>query len=156
MGKYSFMFYFDWKPYLNRLPDNEARGRFLMALIDYASEGKIYAPDDPVEQLLFDFCKNAIDRDQEKYQLRCQQNAANANKRWQRRDNANACERIRTHANDADMDKDIDMDKDKEHASLSAPAAKAASGHLIRAVQPDAADPEGEERDRRPKVIYTR
>lgn len=137
-----------------RLPD-DARGRFLIALIDYASDGTIYSPDDPVEQLLFDFCRNAIDRDREKYQLRCQQNAENANKRWQKRENANACERIQTHATDADMDKGI-KDKDKESASLSAPAAKAASGHLIRAVQPDAADLEGEERDRRPKVIYTR
>lgn len=81
-SKRSFIFYYDWKQYLSRMKNDEARGRFMMALIDYASEGTIYSPDDPVEQLVFDICKSAIDRDKDKYNLRCQVNAENARKRW--------------------------------------------------------------------------
>lgn len=140
MGKYSFMFYYDWEPYLKMLPNDAARGRMLMAILEYASKGKMLSTNDPVEKLLFAFCKNAIDRDQKKYEQRCMQNAENANKRWEKHKNANAYERIRTHATDADMDKGI---KDKDIGRISP--------------SPGLNDPDGEApRDRSPRITFTR
>ena len=148
MGKYSFMFYYDWEPYLKMLPDDAARGRMIMALLAYASQGEELASDDPVEQLLFAFCKNAIDRDKQKYMERCMQNAENANKRWEKHKNANAYERKRTHATDADMDMDMDMEKDIDRISpsrtLKEPVGEAKDGS------------QAEARRELGKVIYTR
>lgn len=136
------------------LPDDAARGRFIMAVLAYASTGKEYLSDDPIEKMLFVFCKTAIDRDQEKYKNRCLQNKNNIYNYWHGRKNTSEYERIRTNTNNSDMDTSMDMNK--EFSSLSAPAAEAASGHRLRTVQPDADKPEDDERNRRPKVIYTR
>lgn len=90
-GKHSFIFYYDWKEYLKALPDDAARGRLLMSLIEYASEGTLYSAEEPVERLLFDICKRSIDRDKEKYLLRCQMNAENAKKRWRELNEGTTC-----------------------------------------------------------------
>lgn len=139
MGKYSFMFYYDWEPYLKMLPDDAARGRMLMAILEYASQGKTFSSDDPVEQMLFAFCKNAIDRDQAKYEQRCRQNTENINKRWHGQENTNVYERIPTNirSNTNNTDMDMDMEKDIDRISPS------------RALN----EPVGEAKK---KVIYTR
>lgn len=76
--------------------DDAALGRLFRACLEYSSTGKI--PDiEGEERILFPSWKSQIDRDNLKYDARCQKNRENSEIRW----HANAYERMQTDAKDA-------------------------------------------------------
>ncbi len=101
-----FILYMDNKPFFTEVELEDA-GRLICGIFEYKETG---IPPDfsdyPFLKAAFIAIKGALDRDDEKYQKRCEKNRENALKRWGT-DDANACDRIQseqTHAKDADID----------------------------------------------------
>jgi hypothetical protein len=94
-------------------PLNEAeRGRLFTALLIYSSTGA-----EPElrgnERFIFPTMKEQIDRDAKRYTDKCKRQAENAKKRW----DANACQGMPTHANDAkEKEKEKTKTKEKDKA----------------------------------------
>ena len=79
------------------------------AIFYYQIHGEELPYISPLVKMAFLFFKNQFEVDQEKYEIRCDKAKASANKRWNKKDkeDANACERIQTDANNADKRKKI-------------------------------------------------
>lgn len=130
MGKKKgFIIYNDWCDIFEPL-NFEERGRLISSIFDYVN--KDIEPDfeDSGLRISFNVIRNALKRDEVKYEKKCLINAENARKRWEMKHNsgnrdgkkdneskqsdAMEGEGIRTDANCADIDKDTDKDKDKD------------------------------------------
>ena len=125
----SFILYTSDYQLIEGLTD-EQLGQLTRALFTYARDGKIIQLD-PVVRMAFVFIKDKIDRNQAKYQKKCERLRANAQKRWGMQKDANdteACNTIQKHTNecksmqlhtkgclyDSDSDSDSDSDVSKE------------------------------------------
>lgn len=125
----SFILYTSDYQLIEGLTD-EQLGQLTRALFTYARDGKIIQLD-PVVRMAFVFIKDKIDRNQTKYQKKCERLRANAQKRWGMQKDANdteACNTIQKHTNeyksmqlhakgclyDSESDSESDSDVSKE------------------------------------------
>lgn len=125
----SFILYTSDYQLIEGLTD-EQLGQLTRALFTYARDGEIIKLD-PVVRMAFVFIKDKIDRNQTKYQKKCERLRANAQKRWGMQKDANdteACNPIQKHTKeyksmqlhtngclyDSDSDSDSDSDVSKE------------------------------------------
>lgn len=125
----SFILYTSDYQLIEGLTD-EQLGQLTRALFIYARDGKTIKLE-PVVRMAFLFIKDKIDRNQTKYQKKCERLRANAQKRWGMQKDANdteACNNIQKHTNecksmqlhtkgclyDSDSDSDSDSDVSKE------------------------------------------
>lgn len=75
----------------------EQRGVLLTAIMQYQTGGEV--PEmDAVTKMCFGFIRMQLDRDNAKFEAKCQRNAENAKRRW----DANACDRMPENANACD------------------------------------------------------
>lgn len=126
----SFILYTSDYQLIEGLTD-EQLGQLTRALFTYARDGKIIQLD-PVVRMAFVFIKDKIDRNQTKYQKKCERLRANAQKRWGMQKNANdteACNTIQKHTNeyksmqlhtkgclyDSDSDSESDVSKETDN-----------------------------------------
>lgn len=94
----SFILYTSDYQLIEGLTD-EQLGQLTRALFTYARDGEIIKLD-PVVRMAFVFIKDKIDRNQAKYQKKCERLRANAQKRWGMQKDANdteACNHIQKH-----------------------------------------------------------
>ena len=125
----SFILYTSDYQLIEGLTD-EQLGQLTRALFIYARDGEVINLE-PVVRMAFVFIKDKIDRNQQKYQKKCERLRANAQKRWGMQKDANdteaynhiqkhtnECESMQLHANgclyDSDSDSDSDSDVSKE------------------------------------------
>ena len=125
----SFILYTSDYQLIEGLTD-EQLGQLTRALFIYARDGKTIKLE-PVVRMAFVFIKDKIDRNQTKYQKKCERLRANAQKRWGMQKDENdteACNNIQKHTNefksmqlhtkgclyDSDSDSDSDSDVSKE------------------------------------------
>lgn len=124
----SFILYTSDYQLIEGLTD-EQLGQITRALFTYARDGKIIQLD-PVVRMAFVFIKDKIDRNQTKYQKKCERLRANAQKRWGMQKDANdteACNTIQKHTNECksmqlhtkgclyDSDSDSDVSKETDN-----------------------------------------
>ena len=94
----SFILYTSDYQLIEGLTDGQL-GQLTRALFTYARDGEIIKLD-PVVRMAFVFIKDKIDRNQAKYQKKCERLRANAQKRWGMQKDANdteACNHIQKH-----------------------------------------------------------
>lgn len=114
----SFVLYKDSRVFIDRL-DKEQRGDLLAAIFAYVCDGEL--PDfhnDGITQMCFDIIKNYLDRDEKKYQEKCQRNKENIQKRWskvRKQSNTNVYSDKQSNTNATDKDNDTDNDTDKDN-----------------------------------------
>lgn len=125
----SFILYTSDYQLIEGLTD-EQLGQLTRALFTYARDGEIIKLD-PVVRMAFVFIKDKIDRNQAKYQKKCERLRANAQKRWGMQKDANdteACNPIQKHTKeyksmqlhtkgclyDSESDSESDSDVSKE------------------------------------------
>ena len=125
----SFILYTSDYQLIEGLTD-EQLGQLTRALFIYARDGEVINLE-PVVRMAFVFIKDKIDRNQAKYQKKCERLRANAQKRWGMQKDANdteACNPIQKHTKeyksmqlhtngclyDSDSDSDSDNDVSKE------------------------------------------
>ena len=117
--KKSILIYSDFLPKISKLSDEQA-GKLFKGLLNY-SNGITPEFDDILLDYAFEDIKTTIDRDSEKYSLKCLKNKEIAIERERikrERNNTNVNERVRNSTNstdrdiDSDSDKDIDIDND--------------------------------------------
>lgn len=112
MQKKSILLYLDMLPMLESLPPASC-GKVVLALLRYASDGKVPKGFRGAEKMALEFIRAQIDRDTEKYRLRCESNRKNALRRVQKTA-AMAGEGTppQTMAADTDTEKDTEKEKD--------------------------------------------
>ena len=125
----SFILYTSDYQLIEGLTD-EQLGQLTRALFTYARDGEVIKLE-PVVRMAFVFIKDKIDRNQQKYQKKCERLRANAQKRWGMQKDANnteACNPIQKHTKeyksmqlhtngclyDSDSDSDSDSDVSNE------------------------------------------
>ena len=124
----SFLFYYDWANIYEPL-DDIRKAKLITATIRYAKDNTDTRFDDLTLKVLFNVIKDTIDRDAEKYDIKCKINSDNGKRggrpKKQNKPNENEkTERLLTKAKkadidierdkDIDIDIDIDIDRDKE------------------------------------------
>lgn len=117
MKKPSFLVYYDNEVIILRLPDEEA-GKLFKSLFPYGRERiKPDFDESPALAMAFDILSMAIDRDKEKYVMRCEANRENGRKGGRPKKNQTYIEETekseRLFSKPKKADKDMDMDKDK-------------------------------------------
>jgi hypothetical protein len=116
MSKKSTIFYHEWLPLINSLP-NENKIK-LYELIFNINDVELPIINDPHLKSVFDYISNKILNNDSKYKEKCDKARESANARWAKKDDANACEtkkRKETHydnVNDNDNDNDIIKSQD--------------------------------------------
>lgn len=83
MQKKSILLYLDMLPMLESLPPASC-GKVVLALLRYASDGQAPKGFRGAEKIALEFIRAQIDRDTEKYRLRCEANRKNALRRVQK------------------------------------------------------------------------
>lgn len=126
----SFILYTSDYQLIEGLTD-EQLGQLTRALFTYARDGEVINLE-PVVRMAFVFIKDKIDRNQAKYQKKCERLRANAQKRWGMQKDANdteACNPIQKHTKeyksmqlhtkgclyDSDSDSDSDVSKETDN-----------------------------------------
>lgn len=75
-GRSAFLLYYDWVETMQRQLEPTEAWNLLLALVDYSRYGTV--PElEGKPAFAFEFMRGQIDRDNEKYQARCEQNAIN-------------------------------------------------------------------------------
>ena len=111
--KKSILIYSDFLPKISKLSDEQA-GKLFKGLLNY-SNGITPEFDDILLDYAFEDIKTTIDRDSEKYSLKCLKNKEIAIERERikrERNNTNVNERVQVSTNSTDKDIDIDIDID--------------------------------------------
>ena len=124
----SFILYTSDYQLIERLTD-EQLGQLTRALFIYARDGEVINLE-PVVRMAFVFIKDKIDRNQQKYQKKCERNRENIRKRWNKSNTNNTKENERIpndtsvyeripndttrYLYDSDSDSDSDSDVSKE------------------------------------------
>lgn len=96
---------------------DEQLGQLTRALFIYARDGEVINLE-PVVRMAFAFIKDKIDRNQQKYQKKCERNRENIRKRWNKSNtnDTNVYERIPSdttrYLSDSDSDSDSDVSKE--------------------------------------------
>lgn len=117
-NKDTFVFRKDWWDAIKELPKN-VRGEVCEGIVRYAF-GETEAGLGNMAQMAMRFITPQIDRDREKYEMKCEQNRANASGR--RKSQAVANERKRSQANRADAVYDYDNDCDYDNSLSLSPS----------------------------------
>lgn len=112
MQKKSILLYLDMLPMLESLPPASC-GKVVLALLRYASDGQAPKGFRGAEKIALEFIRAQIDRDTEKYRLRCEANRKNALRRVQKAA-AMADQGIPPQAMAADTDTEKDTEKEKD------------------------------------------
>lgn len=120
-----FIVYGDIKAVLDELSDDQVATLF-RGMVDYFVSGK-EPKFSGVLKFVFIPIKQQMDRDSDKYEKKCERNRKSANKRWEREKDANACERMQTHANDANTNAKTNTNTD--------------TGEKTKAEPPESGDP---------------
>lgn len=120
MAKGSVIFRKEWKSAIAGLPDN-VRLEIYEAIIEYGTTGEVYKLS-PSAMIAFNFMKEFVDKDNEKYEALCEKRKAigrkgglaKATKCYQKLPNATKCSKSKQVkqelASVADMDNDMDME----------------------------------------------
>jgi hypothetical protein len=111
-NKKSFLLYTDIFHTVSKLPDEKA-GQLFKHILAYVND-KNPETDDLIIQISFEPIKQALKRDLRKYEDKRQTNRENALARWNKPDDATACDRINTDANHAVSDSVIDNVSDSD------------------------------------------
>ena len=134
----SFILYTSDYQLIEGLTD-EQLGQLTRALFIYARDGEVINLE-PVVRMAFVFIKDKIDRNQVKYQKKCERLRANAQKRWGMQKDANdteacnpmqkhtkVCKSMQLHTNGclSDSDSDSDSDVSKETDNILEPSKEA-------------------------------
>jgi hypothetical protein len=83
MGKRSFVVYYDWFEAMNNIGLSTFQiGSLFEALGTYVTKGNVENIEDQQVNVLFQIFKMVIDRDQKKYNEKCEKMKKNANGRW--------------------------------------------------------------------------
>ena len=126
----SFILYISDYQLIEGLTDVQL-GQLTRALFVYARDGEVIKLD-PVVRMAFVFIKDKIDRNQQKYQKKCERLRANAQKRWGMQKDANyteafnniqkytnECKSMQLHTKgclyDSDSDSDSDVSKETDN-----------------------------------------
>lgn len=107
----SFLMYKDWEEFFSSLTDAQA-GKAIKAAFAFVARAEEPGFKDALHYI-FLMMKNAFERDGMKWEQKCNRNAENIRKRWNK-NNTNVYEHIPTDTNYTDKDKEKDKDKDKE------------------------------------------
>lgn len=123
----SFILYTSDYQLIEGLTD-EQLGQLTRALFVYARDGEVINLE-PVVRMAFVFIKDKIDRNQQKYQKKCERNRENIRKRWNKSNTNNTKENERI-PNDTtrylyDSDSDSDSDVSKETDNILEPSKEA-------------------------------
>lgn len=115
-----FIVHLDTKPQWDMLSDQQAAA-LIRALLSYASNGEQLETEDGMLKIAFSFMSQQIDRDAEKYKAKCDRNAENAKKRWEK-ENADASDHMQADANDANKNNNVNNNpkgkrKEKQEAA---------------------------------------
>lgn len=95
MGKQpGVMLYFDVRPCLARLTAEE-QGRLFNAILNYGEEG-LEPGFDGMLGIAWDFIRPRLERDRERYEERVRQCEEAARRRWEKKTDADAYERMPT------------------------------------------------------------
>ena len=114
----SFILYTSDYQLIEGLTD-EQLGQLTRALFVYARDGEVIKLE-PVVRMAFVFIKDKIDRNQQKYQKKCERNRENIRKRWNKSNTNDTKENERIpndttrYLYDSDSDSDSDSDVSKE------------------------------------------
>ena len=135
----SFILYTSDYQLIEGLTD-EQLGQLTRALFVYARDGEVINLE-PVVRMAFVFIKDKIDRNQQKYQKKCERNRENIRKRWNKSNTNNTKENERIpndtsvyeripndttrYLYDSDSDSDSDSDVSKETDSILEPSKEA-------------------------------
>lgn len=135
----SFILYTSDYQLIEGLTD-EQLGQLTRALFTYARDGEVINLE-PVVRMAFVFIKDKIDRNQAKYQKKCERNRENIRKRWNKSNtndtkeneripnNTNVYERIPNNTtrylSDSDSDSESDSDVSKETDNILEPSKEA-------------------------------
>lgn len=107
MKKDTFILNTDLDEKTQTLSDKEV-GQVFRKILKYVKEEPLPKLEKHLE-MVFSFIKVDLDKNLKKYQDRCEKNKRIAQKRWEE-NNANECERIQTHTNDADNDNEYEYE----------------------------------------------
>ena len=115
-NKGSFVFYTEYREHLSMLPPEQV-GELMFALIDYQETGEV--PDLPKGSALamcFSFIKARMDKDNSKYEEKCERNRSNGKKggRPTKEMDISETEENPTEPQKADNDNEYDNDSDNE------------------------------------------
>ena len=88
---------------------NEEAGKLFKHYLRYINDQNPESPD-RLTALLFEPIKQNLKRDLKKWEGKCESNSLNARARWEKQNNANACERMQSDAKHADKDTVTDKD----------------------------------------------
>ncbi len=83
MGRNSFVIYDDWKVFFDSVSDADA-GKLIKALYAYRENGSIENITQSSIYASYNFMISTIARDEEKYRKKCEANAENIRKRYER------------------------------------------------------------------------
>ena len=135
----SFILYTSDYQLIEGLTD-EQLGQLTRALFVYARDGEVINLE-PVVRMAFVFIKDKIDRNQQKYQKKCERNRENIRKRWNKSNTNNTKENERIpndtsvyeripndttrYLYDSDSDSDSDSDVSKETDNILEPSKEA-------------------------------
>ena len=109
-----FQLFIDNREQFELLSDAQA-GRLMKALFAYAESGELpELEDDQCLRIMFSFLRGNIDREFENYDRRCEQNRANAKKKY-----AVASDRIQEEEKEEEKEKEKEEEKEEEKDSLS-------------------------------------
>lgn len=112
--KRGVVIYENWAPLLRRLPAS-LRGEVVLLVLDYSSTGEQGFTGDPAADMLLAMMYAQVGEDLDKYQERCERNAENARSRFSKEQSqANASERMQSHAIATNKKENINKNKTKE------------------------------------------
>ena len=94
----------------------EQRGFLFTAILAYECGEELPELDD-MTATAFEFIKDDLDANRQRYEAVCEKNRENANKRWQdrKKSDATACDRNRMDANHAEHEHDNEHEHEHEH-----------------------------------------
>lgn len=126
----SFIIYTSYLKIFEQLTDAQL-GQLTRHMLSFAKTGKEPSIEDPLVKLSFAFIKDDIERNQRKYEEKCERLRANARKRWNKKQldseaggdvqkHANVCKCLQMHANaQIAMHNDNDNDNDNDNNNVS-------------------------------------
>lgn len=143
----SFILYTSDYQLIEGLTD-EQLGQLTRALFIYARDGEVINLE-PVVRMAFVFIKDKIDRNQVKYQKKCERLRANAQKRWGMQKDANdteacnpiqkhtkVCKSMQLHTNGCLSDSDSDSDVSKETDNILEPSKEGIQSASVKTEAP--------------------
>jgi len=111
-GKPSFLLYRSFYEPIKSL-NNTQLGELFRAIYEYQIDGSTPAPSSKIN-MAFQFFRNQFELDESKYQTKCEKNAENVKKRWNK-SNTNEYDRKQTNTKRTYKDKEKEKEKEKDN-----------------------------------------